>query len=233
MPRTHNKPIIMQRLLILLVTGLLTLPAFGEVTLWDTSKPEKQISVVPQIGLNLNHFTGDAAERWGDTKIGVNAGVMFDFRFIQSLSVKYGLFYSLKGSKGNNNEGIGNVETTFNPSYLEIPVLASYNLGLNDKWEVSFDLGFYYAIGISGKNEIKFKGSSAGVGSSSTKDDLFPDKFKRTDWGLRFGPSVTFLQKYQMGLMLDYGLANISKIGGDIGTFSFMINFGYKFNFKN
>lgn len=203
-----------------------TKPA-ARIKYWDSSKAEKGFSLSVQLGLNLSQFTHSTL--WNSTKAGLNVGLMVEKPILNSLAVKAGILYTMKGSVGNNNGGFGgNLKTTFSPSYLEIPLLASYRLQWNDNIRYSFDLGPYFAFGLHGKDKKKYSGSNI-MNDSHTEINLFTEQLKRFDFGLQFGPSIVFKERYSAGLIFDTGLLNVSNMGGNIGNFTFMLNLGYTF----
>lgn len=196
---------------------------------WDSTKSTEGITLTGMLGLNLSQFTH--VDRWNGIKAGVNVGVMAEKPVLNSLSVKAGLFYTLKGTVGNNDGGFGgNLKTTFSPSYIEIPVLATYRYSFNDDIRLKFDLGPYFAFGIAGKEKIKYSGSSV-AHDSSTENDLFGKDglLKRFDFGLRLGPELVWSNKYSVSLAYEFSVINISNMGGKVGNGNFMINLGYSF----
>lgn len=221
---------IMQHLrnaFVALLLGLIGFSVSAQAQWWDSSKSEEAIGLSAQLGLNLSKFTH--VDRWSGIKPGVNVGIIAEKPILNSLAVKAGLLYTMKGSVGNNDGGFGgNLKTTFSPAYLEIPVLASYRMQYNDNIRITFDLGPYFAFGLHGKDTKKYSGSSV-ANDTKTECNLFTDQLKRFDFGLQFGPSVVFKNKFSAGMIFDAGLADISNMGGKVGNFSFMINLGYKF----
>lgn len=197
---------------------------------WDSTKSNEGISLSGELGLNLSQFTH--VDRWNGIKAGLNIGVMAEKPILNSLSAKAGIFYTMKGTVGNNDGGFGgNLKTTFSPSYLEIPVLASYRYELNDDLRMQFDFGPYFAFGLHGKDVKKYSGSSV-AHDSKTEIDLFGGdnpQLKRFDFGFRFGPQMVWKQKYSVALAYEVSAINISKMGGKVGNGNLMINVGYKF----
>lgn len=222
----------MKRQLQLLLLSILTLvgTAMAQSPWWDVSKSNEGISLSGELGLSLSQFTH--VERWNGIKAGLNIGVMAEKPILKSLSAKAGIFYTMKGTVGNNDGGFGgNLKTTFSPAYLEIPILASYRYTLNDDIRLQFDFGPYFAIGLHGKDVKKYSGSSV-ANDSKTEIDLFGGdnpQLKRFDFGFRFGPQVVWKNRYSAALAYEVSAINISKMGGKVGNGNFMINLGYKF----
>ena len=205
--------------------------AMAQSTWWDGSKSDEGVSLSGELGLNLSKFTH--VDRWDEIKAGVNVGVMAEKPILNSLSAKVGLFYTLKGAKGTNDEILqGTLVTTFAPAYLEIPVLASYRYAVKDNLRFQFDLGPYFAYGLHGKDKKKYTSDMHGVSDTETEIKLFSGdnkQLKRFDFGLRFGPQVTWNNKLSASLAYEFSIIDISKMGGRVGLGNFMINLGYTF----
>lgn len=197
---------------------------------WDGAKSDEGVSIFGEAGLNLSHFTH--VERWSETKAGLNIGIMAEKPIFNSLSAKAGVFYTMKGSVGNNS-GVfgGKLKTTFSPSYLGMPLLASYRYTLTSGTRMQFDFGPYIAIGLHGKEVIKHYGSNIAK-DSETEYELFggdKPQLKRFDFGFRFGPQIVFKELYTVGIAYEASAIDISNnLGGKVGNGNFMINLGYK-----
>lgn len=211
-----------------LLIGLISLPSTAQINWWDSSKSDEGVSLSAQLGLNLSHFTH--VERWNGTKAGINVGIVAEKPILNSLAVKAGVLYTMKGTIGKNDGGFGGgLTTTFSPAYLEIPVLASYRVQCNDAVRFAFDFGPYFAFGLHGKDVKDWKAGNIGS-DTHTEINVFSDsQLKRFDFGFQFGPSVVYKDRFSAGLIFDCGAADISNMGGKVGNFTFMVNFGYKF----
>lgn len=195
--------------------------------LWDGAKSTAPVTLRGMVGLNLSHFTH--VERWNEIKAGVNVGVMAEKPILNSLSAKAGIFYTMKGTIGNNDGGFGgDLKTTFSPSYLEIPVLASYRYQVNDWIRAQFDFGPYFAFGLHGKDKKEYSGNGSYVKPSETEIEVF-DQLKRFDFGFRFGPEVVFSDRLAVALQYEISAINISKMGGTVGNGNLMLNVSYPF----
>lgn len=196
--------------------------------LWDCSKVSEGFTLRGMVGLNLSQFIH--VERWNGIKAGVNFGVMAEKPILGSLSAKAGVFYTMKGTVGKNDGGFGGtLKTTFSPSYLEIPVLASYRYQLNDAIRLQFDLGPYFAFGLHGKDKKHYSGNGSYAKPTDTEINLFTEQLKRFDFGLRFGPEVVFNNKLAVSLGYEVSLIDISNMGGKVGNSNFMINVSFPF----
>jgi len=219
----------MRKFYILLLATLAFLSsnvASAQTQWWDATKSNGGITLRGEVGLNLSSFIH--VERWSGTKVGANFGVMAEKPIFTSLSAKVGVFYTMKGTVGNNDGGFGgNLKTTFSPAYLEIPVLASYRYQLNEGIRLQFDFGPYFAIGLHGKDKKEYSGSDI-AHDTNTEINLFTEQLNRLDFGFRFGPEVVFNDKLAVSLEYEVSAVNISK-SGKIGNSNFMINVSYPF----
>lgn len=197
----------MKRLLIGVLCALISTCAFAESTFWDSTKSTEGFSLSAGLGMNVASLTKQ--NLWG-SKVGLNVGIMAEKPVLNSLSVKAGLFYTMKGAKnGGRDTGFGaTLRSTLDPGYLEIPVMASYRYQLNEQIRLQFDFGPYFAFGLHGEDVKKVSGGA----SSPTKTvyKLFGSKgqMNRFDLGLRFGPEVVFNNKLRAGIAYEIGLTN-------------------------
>lgn len=220
----------MKRLLIGAICALAGISAYAESTFWDSTKSTEGISLSADLGMNVASLTKQ--NLWG-SKVGLNVGIMAEKPVLNSLSVKAGLFYTMKGAKnGGRDTGFGaTLRSTLDPGYLEIPVMASYRYQLNEQIRLQFDFGPYFAFGLHGEDVKKVSGGA----SSPTKTvyKLFGSKgqMNRFDLGLRFGPEVVFNNKLRAGIAYEIGLTNAmsEECNSGIKNSNFMINVGYTF----
>lgn len=220
----------MKRLLIGVLCALICTCAFAESTFWDSTKSTEGISLSAGLGMNVASLTKQ--NLWG-SKVGLNVGIMAEKPVLNSLSVKAGLFYTMKGAKnGGRDTGFGaTLRSTLDPGYLEIPVMASYRYQLNEQIRLQFDFGPYFAFGLHGEDVKKVSGGA----SSPTKTvyKLFGSKgqMNRFDLGLRFGPEIVFNNKLRAGIAYEIGFTNAVKgeENSGIKNSNFMINVGYTF----
>lgn len=127
-----------------------------------------------------------------------------------------GLAYTSRGGR------LGNV--SLRPSYLQIPVLVNYHIGIRNIVSIQPFAGLYYGLGIGGK--IKERKSGA-------KGDAFGEDgmLKRSDLGVRLGVGATW-RHYYFGLGYDFGCLNTFKEaegGSSMRNNCFTISVGYNF----
>ncbi|MHA4806704.1 porin family protein [Flavitalea flava] len=154
-------------------------------------------------GLNLtNLYVDNASDE--HLKAGFNAGVYAKLPVTKGVSIQPELLYSQKGAKENYNNFIeGSGEYKFNLGYVELPVVAVFNIAKN----FNLHAGGYAAYLVSANvKDVSNDGSINGAA------DLKADNFKRFDFGLVGGLSVD-VQNFTIGARYNYGLSNIGKSG--------------------
>lgn len=184
---------------------------------FSTEKTDQPMTLGIRAGMNLSNFCGDYTDEL-DSRIGFNIGVSLDIPLMQSLYLQTGLYATQKGAKYEDDYE----EETYNPLYLEIPVLASYRYNFSDATQLQINFGPYIAYGLSGKMKYEDK-----YDSEKEEEDFFGDGIKRLDIGLQVGAGVTF-NKFFVGCAYEFGLTDISD-DGNIKNSNFMINIGYNF----
>ncbi|MDE5968483.1 MAG: PorT family protein [Muribaculaceae bacterium] len=203
--------------------------ASAQTKWWDSTRSTEGITLTGNFGLNISDFRG--GDSWSGAKAGINIGVMAEKPIFTSLSVKAGLFYTMKGNHHKSDGAFGGtLEVTYNPGYIELPIMASYRYQLNTDIRLQFDFGPYFAVGVHGK-DIKKHGGGA-THDSKIEYNLFgkDGQWSRFDFGFRFGPEVIWKDRFSAGLAYEVSAVNIwPDSGGNLGNSNFMINLGYKF----
>lgn len=211
----------MKKILLILVCVLSTLTASAQYasdasgSFFSTERSDQPVTFGIRGGVNLAKISESYDGYSASTKnyTGFNVGVSVDIPMLQSLYLQSGLYYTVKGAKID--------EVKCNPSYLEIPVLASYRYNFSDAVQLQINVGPYFAYGVGGKwKDTEY----------DDEEDFFGDDFKRFDAGLAFGGGLTFSHIY-VGINYDLGLTNIMK-GDDDGSTKnrcLSINVGYNF----
>ncbi|MCE9260185.1 PorT family protein [Bacteroides fragilis] len=148
--------------------------------------------------------------------IGFNVGVSVDIPMLESLYLQSGLYYTVKGYK-SEEDGYTEKAT---PSYLELPILASYRYNFSDFTQLQINFGPYLAYGVAGKYKWD---------DGDEDEDFFDDDTNRFDAGLAIGAGMTFGHIF-VGVNYDLGLTNILKDSdGSLKNRCLSINVGYNF----
>ena len=148
--------------------------------------------------------------------VGFNFGVSVDIPMMESLYLQSGLYYTVKGYK-LEEDGYTEKAT---PSYLELPILASYRYNFSEYTQLQVNFGPYLAYGIAGKYKWD---------DGDDDEDYFNDDIKKFDAGLAIGAGMIFGHIF-VGINYDLGLTNILKDSeGTLKNKCLSINVGYNF----
>ena len=154
-------------------------------------------------GVNLsNMFVEDVSDE--NMKLGINLGIFAKLPLTKGFSLQPELNYSSKGAKeeyDNFLEGEG--EYRFNLNYVELPVLAVFNLGRNFNIHAGPYIAYLAQVNIKDMNDN---------GTVTEIADLDQEDFHRLDYGLAGGIGVD-LSKFTFGARYNYGLHEIGKSG--------------------
>ncbi len=154
-------------------------------------------------GINLSNLYVDDVED-ENMKVGVNVGVFAKLPVTKGFSIQPELLYSSKGAKITYNNIFGDGEYRFNLNYVELPVLAVFNLGKN----FNIHAGPYAAL-LTSANIKRLDNESGDVDDIA---DLDTDNFKRFDYGLVGGVGFD-IQNFTLGARYNYGLNEIGDGG--------------------
>lgn len=203
----------------LILSGLLLIATFTA---------NAQIKFGLKEGVNFS-TQSDLGMLWdnNDIKTGFTLGATFDYRFHDILSIQTELNYKSEGLAYERNESKTKLNISTNYHYYNIPVLIkgrySDQLGLNEKWTVSFYGGPYYSYLSSAESEIEKDGIK-------TITD-YERESKASDLGLIFGSEVSRnMLKGELFLDIRYemGLSDVTK-NDNIKNKVIGLGFGYRF----
>lgn len=180
---------------------------------------QQQLKFGPKAGVNFANLSGvDNSEM----KIGFHVGAVAEIKFNEKFSIQPEVVYSAQGAKNTTTVPVlGEVNTTWNNDYINIPILAKYYIVDGFSVEAGPQVGFLV------KSEAKIES-----GNSSIKDDT-KDDFKSTDFGLGFGlaydlPVGMFVNaRYNLGLS---DIRNNTNSGDAIKNNVIQVGIGYKFD---
>lgn len=135
-------------------------------------------------------------------RVGGHIGALFGFNLGEKISLQTGLLLSTKGFRYTFDE-YEKVKLT----YIEVPLLASYNYEINDDFKVYGGIGPVLGIAIGGKEVLDNEIYKISFGSNGY--------YKRLDVGLMIQAGAQY-DKYRFGLFFNHGLLNIynSRYGG-------------------
>jgi hypothetical protein len=170
-----------------------------------------QVQFGAKAGANLANVVGDDAEE-AKSKIGFNVGAFVEIPAGEKFSVKPELVYSLQGAKF---EETGEDDVKFNLSYINIPVLAKYNIAEGFFAETGPQIGFL----VSAKAK---QGDADGV-------DI-KDTFKGTDFSWALGLGYELPEGFGFNARYNLGLSKLPEDGdGKVKNGVFQVGVFYKF----
>lgn len=186
---------------------LTALTCFLTAAIAQEQRTSTETRMQPKIGIkggvNLSNLYVDDVED-ENMKVGLNLGVFAKFPVTRGFSIQPEILYSSKGSKVKyNNAVLGQGEYRFNLNYVEMPILAVFNLGKN----FNIHAGPYAALLTSAN--IKRMDEDLDVDHIR---DLNTDDFKRFDFGLAGGLGFD-IQNFTLGARYNYGLNEVGDGG--------------------
>ena len=212
-----------------------TLPAQRAHSTVKTTKVKKQrekTSLTWGIRAGMNYATILNAPA-GKGVIGFNVGGNLDVGFCNWFHLQTGLYLSMKGVDAEYEVRETSQSVTddddhyydrFSPIYLEIPVLASFRIGLSDNADIQFGVGPYIAFNLL-EEQLYFHNIYGP--RVNQKEDIEP-----FDFGLQANIGAS-IKHFYIGVGYQIGIPRkkIWDIEGEyvIRTSNAMLNVGYNF----
>lgn len=198
-----NATIRAKRILLLAAfTGLLSAAMAQEQQTATESSLQPKFGV--KGGINLSNLYVDDVDD-ENMKVGINVGVFAKFPLTKGFSIQPELLYNSKGAKLKyNNAVLGQGEYRYNLNYVDLPVLAVFNVGKN----FNIHAGPYVSLLTS----ANIKRLDTETGDVDHIADLNTDDFNRFDYGLAGGVGLD-IQNFTIGARYNYGLHEIGKDG--------------------
>jgi hypothetical protein len=216
----------MKKIKVFLLSAFMLTTTVGFVQ----AQMEERDPLAPKIGvkggINLaNLYVDDASDE--NLKVGLNAGLFFKVPFTEFFAIQPEILYSSKGSKVTYDNWLqGSGEYRFNLNYIEVPMLAVFNLGPHFNLHAG-----PYASFLASANTKDMRDD----GTIADANDLNADNFNRFDYGLSGGAALEF-SNFTIGARYNYGLKEVGKSGNLSGQLvrdsknsvaSFYIGFGF------
>lgn len=192
-------------------------------TFFSSERSDAPITFGVTAGLNVANmsFEDDGVSISPSSYTSFNVGLTVDIPLLESVYIKSGLFYTGKGCKYEHKSD----DVKLTPSYLEIPILASYRYDFNETAQVQFNFGPYFAYGIGGKSKYEEEKKTYETDFFGSDSDT-----KRFESGLQIGAGITVSQHYYFGVAYQWGLTNVFDDDDlTVHNKNFMINLGYNF----
>lgn len=191
----------MKKNLLLTVAALfISAGAFSQLT-WNV-----------QAGMTMNNMSKIEDSKM---KIGYTVGVGMDYAFSDMWSLQSGLKFVDKGFKLKQEESGNNwsseEKATYNPMYLEIPILAAVKFKISDHTKIVINAGPYLAFGVGGKAKFEYTGTDEeDTYSSEYKIALFKDakasyKENGEDWKDETEKNAAIMKRFDLGMHIGVG----------------------------
>ena len=154
-------------------------------------------------GVNLtNMYVQDVSDE--NMKVGFNAGFFAKLPVTRGFSIQPELLYTSKGAKETYNNFIeGEGEYRFNLNYIELPVLAVFNVAKNFNLHAGPYISYLAAANIK---DLKDDGTMDEI------TELDADNFNRIDYGVAGGFGID-ISNFTIGARYNYGFREIGKSG--------------------
>lgn len=216
----------MKKIKVFLLSTIMLTATVGFVQ----AQMEERDPLAPKIGIkggiNLaNLYVDDASDE--NLKVGLNAGLFFKVPFTEFFAIQPEILYSSKGSKVTYDNWLqGSGEYRFNLNYIEVPMLAVFNLGPHFNLHAGPYASFLASANIKDMRDD---------GTIADANDLNADNFNRFDYGLSGGAALEF-SNFTVGARYNYGLKEVGESGNLSGELvrdsknsvaSFYIGFGF------
>ena len=180
---------------------------------------DKTFTIQPKVGLNVANVTGstpDNVEK--NVRLGLVAGIEFEYQFTKLFSLAFGALYSMQGGKATTTILGEKLTETDKLDYINIPIVANFYVAKG----FALKLGCQPAFRVNNSYKISEDGRSLSG--------------KMTDLGFKFN---TFDLSIPVGLSYEYSNVvidaryniGITKIAKDDNSRNgvFLLTLGYKF----
>lgn len=204
----------MKKHIFLAIAAIMLCTGLQAQSLWDASKPDNNFTFGVRAGLD---FASSDMEYATSTKTGFHAGAIVDYNIVKSLSIESGVSFVNKGFKSSFGKG--------HAGYIQVPLLASYRIETPTKVQIHFNVGGYFAWGVSGKVDYAPYDETFAY---DFHQDSFGKKgfFKHFDAGLSAGAYIV-VSHLLFGISYEYGLADIAKVYGKFHNRNVAVTLGY------
>lgn len=193
----------MKKVLFLLIMVVAGLSASAQIT-WNVKG-----------GVGLAKCWGDAEDLQSHFVGKIGAGLE------KPLSSNWSLMPSLEVAWKGAEEEYGNEKLSLDLFYVQIPILAAYRLNVNERWNITFKAGPYFALCAIGR-----------IHTPGEDYDFFDDEFalggNRLDVGLDVGLDFEY-HRFVFGLEYEAGFISIQKGEYSLKNSAYYATVGYKF----
>jgi hypothetical protein len=197
---------ILVKVIGIALLSVITIRAFSQEPQTNyESKPTPKIGI--KGGINISNLrTPDVTDK--HMKVGANFGVYAKLPVTSTFAIQPEVLYSMKGAQLNYNNPVqGSGKLQYNLNYVELPVLAVFNVAKN----FNIHVGPYVSYLVAAKvNDVN---SSGGTNHTT---EYNKDDFRTFDYGLAGGVGFD-VSNFTIGARYNYGLQQIGKTGSFAG----------------
>lgn len=191
--------------LVAVLLGLITTGSVSAQVQQTSSEWKRTSKIGIKAGANFsNLYVDDVKDE--NIKAGLNLGLYAKLPIAKGVSIQPELLYSSKGAKISYNNPLIGGDYRFNLNYLEVPVLAVFNVGKN----FNIHAGGYAAYLTSANVKAEDNGSS-----NEELISFNEDQFNRFDYGLVGGLGFD-IKNVTLGARYNYGLNQIGEKNGSV-----------------
>lgn len=187
------------------------LAAIAVIGLSNTTQAQTDSSTTTQFGVKGGvNFSNIYNEDVDDNNMltSFNAGIYAAFPINDFIAIQPEILYSRKGAELTYDNALASGEAKFKLNYIEVPVLAKFNLTKN----LNIHAGPYFAYLI----DAQVKNESDG-GSFDFEDNFDNDDFNKFDVGISAGLGLEF-DSIGIGARYNFGTTKIGKEREFAGT---------------
>ncbi len=224
---------------IMIVAGLLCAFCTGSQAgdeFFSTEKSEEGTKAELRAGLTVSQMVAveSGASTKGYRRLGYNVGIIVETPIVESLAFQTGLQFVQKGLKEETSISGTLTESISNPSYLELPLLASYRHDFRKKIRLQVNTGPFLAMGLFGKMKLRQEDAQGNMYTVGEVDwfgsaaDTQSAQFKRFDMGWHVGARLRFANKISVGYAFEAGFVDTGRSTTySVKTRSHLVNLGF------
>ncbi|WP_093364340.1 porin family protein [Psychroflexus sediminis] len=180
-------------------------------------------------GINLSNISGDGTSNY-ETKTSMHIGAYGVYKILPKLGIQAELLYSEQGFSNDripDAADVEKIEEILRMQYINLPVLASYNVIENLWVEGGVQVG-YLAKAEAEEETVTL--DSAGEVNSTTETIGKTDNYERIDLGIAGGLRYKLSQNFMIQARYTQSLNDINKtMAGDQYNSIFSFSVGYVF----
>lgn len=244
---------------LLIIAAALPVAAERKAPFFDTSRPDKIISVGLRAGMNSSGVATNYMDKQPELiqsnfywHSGVQVGAVADLNIRKFLAVEVGLFWERHGydaalmAATAEEDYMGSQFTRVRYNTMVVPVLLSWRFNILPQVAWSVDFGPYFGYGVSGTKKIdSYIAFGEDDGQLVFDHNIYSMKYfkadpkdflavNRFDTGIKLGTGLTFFNHYSIGIYYQRSVKNNAKNydgGADyrLRNCSWSVNLGYNF----